>query len=179
MRLSSSYAALLPLDRCGRFRGDVVDYAVDPLTLLMMSFETLARTRREGAPSRPSCRPWRSRRAGPRNSRRCVRRPSRRRSSPGQDRSGLPYLVVQPGGAQRVDVNLVHVFAGSRPSRGDVAQNADRKTRTREGMAADQLLGDAQRTPPRGAPRPLNSAQRLDDLSGSSSREGRRRCGAT
>ena len=29
----------LPLDGCGRFGGDVVDYAVDPLTLLMMSFD--------------------------------------------------------------------------------------------------------------------------------------------
>ena len=85
-------APLLPLDRCGRFGGDVVDYAVDPAHLI----DDLVRD--VGQELVRQVHPVGRHAVG-----RELRRPSRRRSSPaaGWHRPAIPYYISRQHAAHR------------------------------------------------------------------------------
>ena len=128
---------LLPLDGCGRFGGDVVDYAVDPLDLVddvvrHVGQELVGQVHPVG---RHAVRGGHGAQGHAALVGALVAHHAdalhRKQDSP-----RLPHLIVQPGGAQRVDIYFVDVLEDFDLLGRDVAQNADRKARSREGMAA-------------------------------------------
>jgi hypothetical protein len=125
-----------------------------PLTSLM----TAARWR-PGRPCRTdrnprSCRPSTSPRADRRHIHRCGRHPSRRRSSPASARQRPARSCRRPGPADQVDIDRVGVTQDLKLFRRDLAGAADREAWSRERMAANKDLRQAEFAAQPPSPRP-------------------------
>ena len=88
-----------------------------------------------------------------------------------QDGEGLPDVVVQPRGLDLFQVDGVGEAQDAQPLGGHGADDADGEARTREGMAADQRIVEAQGAADAAHLVLEEFAQRLDELEGHVVRE--------